>query len=170
MPRNDVVVCDGCGGSYGQGYDLLNHRKVCKSAFTSTSEHEDSGSGSEGEGIDIDLFDTDVGEVVIAVPPNLVRDGTNTVDSHLHELDRLGTLDGVAVMKYMGWGRLVLTGKQQEILRFLRSVESGGGSSRVSTYEALKYAKSLGGRGDWLPKTVKSCWSQMLKVRMQCTL
>ncbi len=109
------------------------------------------------------MFGSERGEPLV-VPFSTNNDVTNTAEAHLNELKRMGTLDTEFTMQYMGWGRVVMSVRQQEILRFLRSVECGGGASRAATLSTLLYAKSLGGRADHLPRTVETCWSELKKV------
>jgi hypothetical protein len=81
-------------------------------------------------------------------------------------LDRQGTLDTGHVLQYMSWKRRPLSEEVLEVCKFLRSVESGGGSSDGGALHALKYAKSLGGRGDLLPRTMETCWRKIAKVSL----
>lgn len=81
-------------------------------------------------------------------------------------LDAQGTLDTTHVLQYLSWKRAALSEEVMEICKFLRSVESGGGSSDGRAYFALQYAKSLGGRANYLPKTIETCWRKISKVRV----
>jgi hypothetical protein len=86
------------------------------------------------------------------------------LDEYIQHLDRQGTLDTQHMMKYVSWKREPLTDEVLEICKFLRSVECGGGSSDGGALHSLRYAKSLGGRGDLLPKTIDTCWKKISKV------
>ena len=91
-------------------------------------------------------------------------DRVHTIGEHFSNLDRDGTLDTEQVLHYANWGKLELTPKELEICRFLRSMEIGGGASDVASRASLEYARSLGGRGLLLPKTVRHCWTTIDKV------
>jgi hypothetical protein len=87
-----------------------------------------------------------------------------TVCAHFNKLEVAGTLDCTHVLQYLGWGNVRMSPEDREVCRFLRSVEEGGGASSSSMRASLDYARSLGGRGDVLPKTIRTCWSRMEKV------
>jgi hypothetical protein len=81
-------------------------------------------------------------------------------------MERAGTLDLTQVLRYTGWGPVEVSDADIEICRFLRSNEVGGGASNAKSEAALLYAKTLGGRGDLLPKTMKTCWAKVERVRL----
>jgi hypothetical protein len=94
-----------------------------------------------------------------------------TIEAHFTKLDKQRTLDTKHVLQYTGWGvhNVQLSSKEREVCRFLRSVEMGGGASTGSSRASLNYARSLGGRGGRLPKTVRTCWKVVAKVNNAVT-
>jgi hypothetical protein len=88
-----------------------------------------------------------------------------TIAEHLERLGSDGTLDTKQLLRYAEWGQLQLSPTDEEVFRFLRSVEIGGGASDAASRASLDYAQSLGGRGLLLPKTVRTCWKQVQKVK-----
>jgi hypothetical protein len=80
-------------------------------------------------------------------------------------LEDEGTLDVEHMLQYVRWGKVPLADNEVETCKFLRSIESGGGASEAKSQAFLSYAKSLGGRGDLLPKTMETCWKTVSRVR-----
>ena len=87
------------------------------------------------------------------------------LEEYLNSLERKGTLDTQHILQYLSWKRQPLTEEILEICKFLRSVECGVGSSDGSALHNLRYSKSLGGRGDLLPKTIDTCWKKISQVQ-----
>ena len=88
------------------------------------------------------------------------------LDDYIEHLERQGTLDTEHMLQYVPWKRRPLTDEVLEICKFLRSVECGGGSSDGGALHSLRYARSLGGRGELLPKTIATCWKKISQVPM----
>jgi hypothetical protein len=160
MPRNGLLKCRTCQKHIRQGFAYLNHAKVCHVYRTYMEEHagyEDVVVAMDAVG-DMDMVDGEVHEPV-AEP----REGT--IAEHLERLGSAGTLDTKQLLRYAEWGELELSPTDEEVFRFLRSVEIGGGASDAASRASLDYAHSLGGRGLLLPKTVRTCWDKVRKVR-----
>jgi hypothetical protein len=99
------------------------------------------------------------------VDPNDAPVQELSLEAHFAHLENLGTLDIAHVLQYSTWGRVPVKEAEIEICRFLRSTEIGGGASDGNSQAALAYAKTLGGRGDLLPKMIKTCWAKVDRVR-----
>jgi hypothetical protein len=109
--------------------------------------------------------DMDVdGEVVQPV----AQPAEHTIAEHLERLDSAGTLDTTQLLRYAEWGELELSPTDVEVCKFLRSVEIGGGASDAASRASLDYARSLGGRGSLLPKTVRTCWKKVQQASSCC--
>lgn len=168
MRRNAPLHCNVCGKACKQGWSLLNHTKVCGVYRKYMKEHD----ALEDHVYDVELdvgMDEEVNVHAAVRPvddPVDTFDRVHTIDEHFSNLDRDGTLDTEQVLHYANWGKLELTPKELEICRFLRSVEIGGGASDAASRASLEYARSLGGRGLLLPKTVRHCWTTIDKVCM----
>jgi hypothetical protein len=153
MPRNRPVPCIQCGEAFNQGWATINHRRVCMPV-----ENEVYGDGDVHEDVHEDeVYDDDDADV-----PYPYLD----LHDYLEHLEEQGTLDTQHMLQYIAWKRRPLTDEVLEICRFLRSVECGGGSSDGGALHSLRYAKSLGGRGDLLPKTIDTCWKKISQVPM----
>ena len=146
MPRYRPVQCHRCGESFNQGWATINHRRHCMPV-----ENEVEGDGDVHEE-EVQTSDDD------ADVPYM------DLEDYIQHLERQGTLDTKHMLQYISWKRQPLTEEVLEICKFLRSVECGGGSSNGGALEYLRYAKSLGGRGDLLPKSVVTCWRKLSKV------
>jgi hypothetical protein len=148
MPRNKLIQCETCGKNFGQGYAHMNHTRGCHLVRDIY--------------VDADVVPVeDDGELELVVHDDEERAGNEdqpTVEDHMSTLDRRGTLDTTFMLQYLGWGRLTLNDQEREACLFLRSIEMGGGASTASSRATLDYVHSLGGRGDILPKTVRTCW------------
>ena len=166
MPKDRAVIeCAACGRGFAQGFATLNHAQVCPGFRDACLDHTDDDLGFHDEAA---ASNTEGSE-------NETAASSNTVQAHFNKLEAAGTLECSHVLQYLGWGKLVLTPKDLEVCRFLRSVEQGGGASAASTRASLDYARSLGGRGELLPKTVRTCWSRLEEVtilhyRCECSL
>ena len=161
MGRNKKVECASCGRLVQRGFALMNHQKCC---FTMTKYLKDKNHYHNEDYINAD----DIG-----VEDALALDDDFSIATHMNVLKRLGTFDTQHLLQYVGWGKLELSAKDLEVCRFLRSVEMGGGASHMSMRANLDYVRSVGGRGDLLPKTIRTCWSIVEKVRYfnsQCSL
>ena len=104
------------------------------------------------------------------VAGEIVNGDQISIPEHFDRLEELGTLDLAHVMKYSTWGKVHVKKKEVEICRFLRSTEVGGGSSDGKAEAALLYAKTLGGRGNLLPKTLRTCWATVDRISLHCAL
>jgi hypothetical protein len=156
MPRNKDIKCDTCGRLFAQGFASLNHAEVCTGFRDEVRDLNDDDVGfHDEEGSVADVAEGSEDEAAAS---------SYTVSAHLNKLEAAGTLDSTHLLQYLGWGKVSLTPEDLEVCRFLRSVEEGGGASSSSMRSSLDYARSLGGRGDVLPKTVRTCWSRMEKV------
>jgi hypothetical protein len=161
MGRNKKVECTSCGRLVQRGFALMNHEKCCT---TMTKYLKDNNHYHNEDYINAD----DIG-----VEDGHAQGDDFSIATHMDVLERLGTLDIKHVLQYVGWGKVELSAKDLEVCRFLRSVEMGGGASHMSMRASLDYVRSVGGRGDLLPKTVRTCWSRVEKVRYfnsQCSL
>jgi hypothetical protein len=161
MGRNKKVECASCGRLVQRGFALMNHEKCCTTMtkYLKENNHYDTEDYINADGIGEEDGHTQGDDFSIA--------------THFDVLERLGTLDIQHVLQYVGWGKVELSAKDLEVCRFLRSVEMGGGASHMSMRASLDYVRSVGGRGDLLPKTVRTCWSIVEKVRYfnsQCSL
>lgn len=147
-------MCVTCGREMKQGWAYQNHRKIC--GVVRTYEAID-------DHMQAAVLEHNEQHGHCARVPQLAFDeGHNlTVEKHFTECT---TLDTTQVLRYMGWGRLTLSDSELECCRFLRSIEKGGGSSDSSARASLDYARSLGGRGDLLPSTVRTCWTKINEV------
>jgi hypothetical protein len=161
MPRNQDIDCLTCGKKTKQGFASLNHARVCAGVQHYLAQDNRA------------LFDDGGREALWQdeeEDPGLeggILDGTaKSIEEHFDYLDQQGTLDVSQVLRYLGWGRLVVSAKEKEVFLFLRSVEMGGGASDASVRASLDYVRSLGGRGIHLPKTVRTCWKRLEKVRL----
>ena len=154
MPKNQDIECAACGRLFAQGFATLNHAQVCPGFRDDCRDLTDDDVGFHDEGGSADVAEGSEDEAAAS---------SYTVCAHLNKLEAAGTLDCTHLLQYLGWGKVMLTPKDLEVCRFLRSVEQGGGASSSSTRASLDYARSLGGRGDVLPKTVRTCWSRMGK-------
>jgi hypothetical protein len=166
MPLNQDTECAACGRLFAQGFATLNHAQVCPGFRDDCRDLTDDDVGFHDEGGSADVAEGSEDEAAAS---------SYTVCAHLNKLEAAGTLDCTHLLQYLGWGKLVLTPKDLEVCRFLRSVEQGGGASAASTRASLDYARSLGGRGELLPKTVRTCWSRLEEViilhyRCECSL
>ena len=160
-PRNSRVVCPKCGLLFANGFGFLNHIRTCagkKKGQAAAELPDEEDVDNFGAMIASGSDDSSVrGEEVPAQPTSL--------EDHFEKMEALGTLDTEHVLKYTGWGKIEVQDSDIEICRFLRSNEVGGGASNAKSEAALLYAKTLGGRGDLLPKTMKTCWGRVDKVR-----
>ena len=107
---------------------------------------------------DMDMVDGEVHEPV-------AEPCSGTIAEHLERLGSACILDTKQLLRYAEWGALKLSPTDEEVFRFLRSVEIGGEASDAASRASLDYAHSLGGRGLLLPKTVRTCWDKVRKVR-----
>jgi hypothetical protein len=164
MPRNGLLKCRTCQKPIRQGFAYLNHAKVCHVFRSYMEEHaamdavvamdEDVVVAMDGGDMDMDA----VGDMV-------AEPCSGTIAEHLERLSSASTLDTKQLLRYAEWGELELSPTDEEVLRFLRSVEIGGGASDAASRASLDYAHSLGGRGLLLPKTVRTCWNKVKQVR-----
>ena len=154
MPRNGLLQCKTCRKHIRQGWAFLNHAKVCHAYQTYVEQH----AGYEDVVVDMDVDGGVDHEPVAQVAKEAVAE-------HLERLSSAGTLDTKQLLRYAEWGELELSPTEEEVFRFLRSVEMGGGGSDAASRASLDYARSLGGRGLLLPKTVRTCWDKVQKVR-----
>ena len=155
MPVNQDIECDTCGRLFAQGFATLNHARLCTGPRDDERDRSDDDAGFHDEGGFADVAEGSEDEAAAS---------SITVSAHLNKLEAAGTLDCTHLLQYLGWGKVTLTPEDLEVCRFLRSVEQGGGASSSSMRASLDYARSLGGRGDVLPRTIRSCWSRMEKV------
>jgi hypothetical protein len=150
------LVCPTCRKNFKKGYGYYSHLRVCKPPTGSRAED---GVHPGDDGV----------EPVVQPPtfdqPPVVRD-VYTIVAHQRKLQEEGTLDDDHLLKYAAWGKVELEPHEVEVCKFLRSVETGGGASEAKNRAALAYAKSLGGRGDLLPKTMRTCWKTITKVHL----
>jgi hypothetical protein len=155
MPRNKLIRCETCRKNIKQGWASWNHAKVCRVLREYVADHE------ALDDVDVGVLD-DIGDNEEQPVGHQVD---HTVEEHLQRLGDACTLDTKQLVRYAEWGELELTPNDEEIFRFLRSVEIGGGASDAASRASLDYAHSLGGRGLLLPKTVRTCWDKVAKVR-----
>ena len=175
MPRFNVanprIVCDGCGAVFARGWGYNQHLQLCEGPPGSPPERvyddgfDEDASGNEEEAND----DADDG-LRIEGEEGGGREGDPTVtkptmEEHFEYLDERGVYDLQHMLQYQTWGKTPMEDAEVEVCRFLRSNEVGGGSSDGKSTAALRYAKTLGGRGDLLPKTMKTCWATVDRVR-----
>jgi hypothetical protein len=146
MPVNRPVPCLRCGQAFNQGWATINHQRVCIPEENEVVHEED----MDHEDVQTSDDDANVPSVEL--------------EEYIDRLERAGTLDTTHMLQYLSWKRRPLPEEILEICKFLRSVECGGGSSDGGALHVLRYAKSLGGRGDLLPKTIDTCWSKIAKV------
>ena len=161
MRKNPDMQCPTCGKTCQHGFAYLNHARVCVTVreYVEDAAARDDAESVDGEGQhdDDDGVDGEVEGMLVGV--------AKTIEAHLTFLDDAGTLDTSHVLQYLHWGTVRLSKEDLEVCRFLRSIEIGGGSSGVSTRASLDYVRSTGGRGTMLPRTVRSCWARVEKVR-----
>jgi hypothetical protein len=145
MPLNRPVPCIRCGQAFNQGWATINHHRVCIPD-------------------DLEAVIQSSDEAVIQSSDDDANVPVLDLEEYFERLERAGTLDTQHILQYLSWKRRPLTAEILEICKFLRSVECGGGSSDGGALHVLRYAKSLGGSGDLLPKTIDTCWSKISKV------
>jgi hypothetical protein len=145
------IACVTCGRMFAHGFAALNHARACTRGEAYVDDGPDDVVFPDDEA-------NDDGDVADAVVPR------DSIDAHFTKLEAAGTLDCKHVLQYLGWGKVTLTEKNREVCRFLRSVEQGGGASVSSMRANLDYARTLGGRGNLLPRTVRCCWARVEKV------
>jgi hypothetical protein len=165
-PHHRRVVCPKCSSVFAQGYGYNKHARYCDGGNNSDdsdvlpAEEED-----DPTDIDFDLgMDSSDDEAEGDMEVGHEDEQTTSIEDHLTRMEELGTLDLDHVLYCHKWGKVAVQDNEVEVCRFLRSTEVGGGASNTKSTAALLYAKSLGGRGDLLPKTMKTCWAKVDRV------
>ena len=155
---NRRVVCPTCRRPFILGWGYTNHVRSCVTGHQDLTEPNGDDDQNLGANHDV-MYDIDSSD------SNVEVEEVYSIEEHQKKLDEEGTLDEDHLTQYTGWSKVDLEPDEVETCKFLRSVETGGGSSEGKSYAALMYAKSLGGRGDLLPKTMRTCWKTVTKVR-----
>jgi hypothetical protein len=168
-PHHRRVVCPKCSQVFAQGYGYNKYARYCDGGENSDDcdnvlppEDEDVHSGCDYE----EYMAANDGEDDQDMEAGHEDEATTSIEDHFTKLEESGTLDLDHVLYCSQWGKVEVQDNEVEICRFLRSTEVGGGASNEKSTAALLYAKSLGGRGDLLPKTMKTCWAKVDRVRL----
>ena len=69
------------------------------------------------------------------------------------------------LLRYWGWGAKPLTSRDRQILDFLAVVDGAGGMSTAAGNRVLKYVRGGGSKSKKLPKSIKTCWNHVNRVR-----
>jgi hypothetical protein len=72
-------------------------------------------------------------------------------------LDQQGTLDSAFVVRHRA-PRRSMSQEERAVMRFLRATETGGGCSRRQVGSLLRHARSLGPKGEMLPRGHNKLW------------
>ena len=164
--HNRRVSCPHCTNVFARGRGFQKHVRVCTGPEGASSAASSPAAVSE-DAMEMPIDSPDDDDDVAR---ETVHDDRISIEAHFDRLEDLGTLDLEHVMQYSTWGKVHVKKKEVEICRFLRSTEVGGGSSDGKSEAALLYAKSLGGRGKLLPKTLRTCWATVDRVSLACAL
>ena len=158
-PRNKRVMCPHCEDVFARGRGFNKHVRFCLGGSASSEEETAVAAVLEhADNVDMGGDDDNIAEVA-------EHEDAHSIADHFDCLEALGTLDLSHVLQYSTWGRTRVKDDVVEICRFLRSTEIGGGSSDGKAQAHLDYAKTLHGRGDLLPKTLKTCWAKVDRAR-----
>jgi hypothetical protein len=155
-PFNRRVVCPKCSAVFARGHGYNNHYRSCDGEEPPQTVAEETAEYDEDNSMDMTSSDGSSKE------EDVVQ--THSIEEHFARMEELGTLDLVHVLQYHKWKKVEVQDNEVEICRFLRSNEVGGGASDGKSQASLLYCKSLGGRGDLLPKTMKTCWATVDRV------
>ena len=158
-PRNKRVVCPHCGDVFARGRGFNKHVRFCRGR-DGASEALPAPRGMEG----LEEDDVDMEWADDYVPEADVGEQDHSIAEHFDRLEALGTLDLSHVLHYSQWGKVPVKDDEVEICRFLRSTQLNGGASDGSAQSSLDYARSLEGRADLLPKSIKTCWAKVDRV------
>ena len=153
--------CPTCGQTFFQGYHYSSHVATCDGRVEEDDVSQDSLEAG-GDGGDISPHDSP--QESSSSDDNAIPPPANSIESHMTTLDDRGTLDIKHVLQYHGWGTVNIDPQTREVMRFLRSVESGGGQSNGATKTTLDYVRSAGGRAAILPMTVATSWKRVAQV------
>ena len=110
----------------------------------SAARHDD---GNEGAGNEPD----DRGGLEGGVDPR------PSIGAYTPQLDREGALDSAFVVRHRA-PRTSMSQEERAVMRFLRATETGGGCSRRQVESPLQHARSLGPKGEMLPRGYNKLW------------
>ena len=163
-PRNCRWPCPQCGKLFASGWGFNSHSRWCVGAEGTPDAQADvaQDGGEQWNGFEAQSDAEEGSEDMVQDDGDEPR---HSIEDHFSRMEELGTLELDHVKQYSQWGKVPLKDKDVEICRFLRSNEVGGGSSDGKSTAMLLYARSLGGRGELLPKTMKTCWAKVDRVR-----
>ena len=157
--RNKRVLCPHCGDVFARGRGFNKHVRSCRGP----EEVLDAVAAPRVmEGLEEN--DVEMEWAPNYVPAADVGTQDHFIAEHWDRLEALGTLDLSHVLHYSQWGKVPVKDNEVEICRFLRSTQLNGGASDGSAQSSLDYARSLEGRADLLPKSIKTCWAKVDRV------
>ena len=140
-----AFACASCGVAFECKKSLANHQRLCRGGTWNESatqnEPGDMLCDDEREG------NGDGGPV----------DTRPSIGAYMALLDQQGTLDSAHIVRHRA-PRRSISQEERAVIRFLRSTETGGGCSRRQVESLLQHARSLGPKGEMLPRGYNKLW------------
>ena len=140
-----AFACASCGVAFECKKSLANHQRLCRGGTWNESatqnEPGDMLCDDEREG------NGDGGPV----------DTRPSIGAYMALLDQQGTLDSAHIVRHRA-PRRSISQEERAVIRFLRATETGGGCSRRQVESLLQHARSLGPKGEMLPRGYNKLW------------